>query len=904
MKSLFFGCKSDLAKAIALLLGLVVASPGLRAASGTWNNGASDNLWQTSSNWSASPFPGATSGFTSTDTAAFALTGNGTIDLGGTLNVQSISIGVNGGNASAFTIGDATDTLNFTSGGSITVNSGVTANETIGTAGSGIINTSTTANSTYSFLNNGQGTLTVSGNVTANQATGSITTLTLGGVGNGNVSGAISGGGTAGAAAIQIVKNGSGTWTLGGTNTYASGAFSGGTTVNGGKLVFNYTTNVPIAATSRLMVDNGAVTFKGKASGSTTVAVGNLWLSVNPGTANTLTLDSNGGSGVNLTISTLSGAATPVISSLIDLSSNAGNSITVSAMGTNAANAKGVLMLGAGANSRAALIVRDTGGYGFATLSGATSGTIGRLTSGTTLDASTAGNNTINYFLASAGTLTRTAALDYSTLTIDSSAGAVTLALGTNSISSGGLGRALLVVGNNDVSITGTGSFAASSAFIYNYGQGTLSMSQGSTASAMEFGGPGLIDYSGTFITTMGTGVGFTGGIGRLSKAQDLTAVTTTHFYVGGGVLEIGADLNGAAAGDFSNPIATSGNKYIQFVGDSGLSAYGVNRVVNFGGAGAQITWGSTGFLTNTDGTTDGGYTFKLSSTKSNAAIEVQNAIALGTNTTRIVDVSEGSAAIDAILSGVLSGSGASLTKAGAGTLSLTGNNTYTGTTMVTAGTLILSGGGVIGNGAVAVNGGQFTVNGAVGNGGVTVASGATLRGNGTIGGTTVVSGTINPGDTGPGTLNTAAQTWLGGGSYVWKINNATGIQGTNWDFLNGSGTLDISTLSPSSKFTINLIGLTGGNVSGAVPNWNNAVDQTWKIGTFASITGTFNAADFNVDASGFTNNNPLIAGGVFGVSNVGNDLYVSYTTPEPSTWALLAFSLITVIVGRRRRTE
>ena len=290
MKPLLFRNHTDLAKTISLLLMLAVA-PGLRAASGTWNNGASNNLWQTSSNWSASPFPGATSGFASTDAATFGSTGSGTIDLGGTLNVQSISFGVNSVNAGAFTIGKATDTLNLTSGGSITVNGGVTANETIGTAGGGIINTSTTANSTYSFLNNGQGTLTVAGNVTANQATGSVTTLTLGGIGNGNVSGAIIGGGTAGNAAMQVVKNGSGTWTLSGANTYASGNFSGGTTVNGGKLVLDYTTtNVPIAATSRLMIDNGAVTFKGKISGNTTVSVGTLWLSVNPGTDNTLTL--------------------------------------------------------------------------------------------------------------------------------------------------------------------------------------------------------------------------------------------------------------------------------------------------------------------------------------------------------------------------------------------------------------------------------------------------------------------------------------------------------------------------------------------------------------------------------------------------------------------------------------
>ena len=56
----------------------------------------------------------------------------------------------------------------------------------------------------------------MAGALTANQTSGNATTVTLGGVGNGNVSGVISGGGTAGTAAMKIVKAGSGTWTLAG----------------------------------------------------------------------------------------------------------------------------------------------------------------------------------------------------------------------------------------------------------------------------------------------------------------------------------------------------------------------------------------------------------------------------------------------------------------------------------------------------------------------------------------------------------------------------------------------------------------------------------------------------------------------------------------------------------------
>ena len=115
------------------------------------------------------------------------------------------------------------------------------------------------------------------------------------------------------------------------------------------------------------------------------------------------------------------------------------------------------------------------------------------------------------------------------------------------------------------------------------------------------------------------------------------------------------------------------------------------------------------------------------------------------------------------------------------------------------------------------------------------------------------------------------------------------------------SGTLTVCGASGSiaNSSGINIIGLTAGNVSGAVPKRSNT-NQTRKIATFSSIADTFATNLFNVDASGFTNNNT--APGTFGVSNIGNYLYLTYAVPEPATWALLAFSLTTVMVLRRRR--
>ena len=92
------------------------------------------------------------------------------------------------------------------------------------------------------------------------------------------------------------------------------------------------------------------------------------------------------------------------------------------------------------------------------------------------------------------------------------------------------------------------------------------------------------------------------------------------------------------------------------------------------------------------------------------------------------------------------------LIKGGAGTLNLTGNNSYTGKTMVNAGSLY-------------VNGDQSAATGAT-----TVASGATLGGNGTLGGDVTVAdgGTLAPGAQGAiGTLAIKGSLSLSSGSLL-----------------------------------------------------------------------------------------------------------------------------------------
>lgn len=532
-----------------------------------------------------------------------------------------------------------------------------------------------------------------------------------------------------------LTKNGRDMLALSSINTY-----SGATSVNGGTLLLDYSAGGNTAnplGTSAITLDMGTLVLRGKTTGTTTETISALNFGSNVGVANTLQLDANGGSGIVLTTTTFGLAATasnPQNFNLVDLSSSIGNSLVASGLSASAGVVNGVVMQTPSVgNGRANLVVRDSLGYGFATLSGASSGTLGRLTAGTALTA-TNSSSTTNYRLTTAGTLTRTAALNFSTLTLDSSAGVVTLAMGTNNFTADGSGRGILVTGPNDVSITGSGQIAgAGSAWIHNYSTGTFTFGQGPLAtgiSSVMFGGTGLTVWTGTTAGPQPR-LYFEGITFRPTTDQRWVAAAGTvgNFVVSsGGVLEVGADLNGPTQGHLSNPIQTfGGTDAIQFYGDSGVSAYGGDRVIGFRttGTGAlqSLTWGAGSFLTQANGTTDGNFILKLSSVRSDSLVTVANSIALG-SLVRTVAVADGSAAVDADLSGVLSGAGG-LTKAGDGTLRLSGTSTFTGATAVEAGGLLVE--GQLGNTALTVNsGGLLGGSGSLG-GRLTFANGSFL---------------------------------------------------------------------------------------------------------------------------------------------------------------------------------
>jgi hypothetical protein len=193
------------------------------------------------------------------------------------------------------------------------------------------------------------------------------------------------------------------------------------------------------------------------------------------------------------------------------------------------------------------------------------------------------------------------------------------------------------------------------------------------------------------------------------------------------------------------------------------------------------------------------------------------------------------------------------------------------------------------------------------------VQSGATLGGSGSVASATIQSGgTIGPGNS-PGTLTlTNGLTWQGGGNYNWQIFNVSGTAGqTNtWDLINvAGGTWDISGLSSTNKFNINLWSLSGlPDTTGLATGFDATQNYSWKILDSVGITASFNTNLFNINTGAINGTGGFVgAMGLFALEVNSNDLFLTYTgagaaVPEPGTWAAGGLLLVLAAGAAQRR--
>jgi len=786
-----------LATAIASLLAVQASD----AASQTWGANA-NSAWYTATNWAAGGVPGLQGAAASnTDVATFTSAATST-SFGINMNAATAylnlgAISVDSTRTAATTIGNSSTTVISGNGQVLrlygaTVNS--VANTVLSNAGSGLLTISNVQGSGNQFM--GVVLSNTTDNIVNASGTGGITISS-------SISESVSGN--------KLTKTGAGTLTLSGTNT-----FSGGLTIKGG-IVTSTATNDSAFGTGTIFFNTGGAVNATVQSGNSgsgrtfanpiTVVAGSTGTNTLGNTTNTTIFSGLITANDNLTIN--SGAASLGLTVFGGGGSVAsGKTISLQNSTTGILNANGIVT-GSGGVS--------TGGAGAGTINITGASTY---TGGFTLG----GSSTVVLATSSTGT-------DGSPTDGPLGAGSTAAILGTGTIRAGT---------GADVTIRNTLTLAG------NVSTGPTIASEKS----LIFTGPATLTGTRTFTTALGgtvpgTSLTFSGNIGESGGAQGITKagagtmiLSGTNSYtgtttvsagvlrldsagaLGSGNLSLTGGVLGLGSGNLSLTAGTGVGQY-QLNG-GGFAAYGGNRTVSIGGS--TVNWATTG-LTGTLllGAADSDSTITLSTPISQAGA------------VRTIQVADGSAAIDAVLSGGTTNNTGGWTKTGTGTLALTASNLYTGATSVSAGTLML------GNGTG--NTGNLSTTASI-----SVSSGATLAVNRTGAFTQatdlnakVISGAGGFSQVGSGTTTlSAANTYTGtttlsAGTLVLSVAESVNVSGplgkqlanAAGTIVMGGGTLQYSSVNTndySGRFSTAASQAYNVNTNGQTVSWGTAL--------------------------------------------------------------------------------
>ncbi len=768
---------------------------------------------------------------------ALVKSGNGNLTLNGTNTYSGGTTlgagGINVNSASAIGTGTLTitgGTLNNTSGATVTLsnNNNTTWNGDFTFTGTG-------SNSTTGGLNFGTGTATLGGNITANvnQATAGVR-LT-----------------------VANISAGSNTFTKAGSGVLTVGPSTGATTINLNAVTVNGTTsgnwNSTGVVTNALYLGNaatsgnvtvGAVTFGGGVlafGDKTTNTIGNVTIA--SGKAGGLYT----GSGIagNITTGNLS------VDGTLFLVTNFGNTV----------NAKG---LSGSGNIQATPVAGSSGGGNrnlFVGNSNVTSTFSGNLSDG-------GASRALSLTKVGNGNLTLSGTNTYVGSTTVNGGGRLIIS-GSGSINPT-TGATLSLGGSSSAGTLQYDSSAASKFGSINLGGGTISpgtLNQtagtiNATSLTLNSGysgnGPGTVGLSGGTLAVSGATV-VSSQVSGDNIYSTITVSGSGNLTVGGNLFMTGAPAAGrnAAGRVMQNAGTVNVTGILNMARTTTANSAARRGEYNLNGGTLSVSQITQDVGTDTFGTFNfaGG---TLKPTGSNATFMQGLTTANVKDGGAVIDTNGFDITIAQPLVKFAGSTTDTLTKNGAGNLTLTGNNTFTGTTAVNVGTLIVSGGGRLNTSTL-----------------VSVASGATLTNDTATALTSALALTEGSNLTGAGNFTTssvAVSADLGDG--FTSINLGTTLT------KNGGSSLDFSL--------------------------SNVTDGTYAIFTNTAPTGFFSS----VSVGGISLGVPV--GTVFS-ANIGGTTYtyddsgfgsLIVAVPEPGTWILVGIGLTFLLYRKPRRFE
>ncbi len=387
------------------------------------------------------------------------------------------------------------------------------------------------------------------------------------------------------------------------------------------------------------------------------------------------------------------------------------------------------------------------------------------------------------------------------------------ISLGTKHVQSAGAGTTVLNVGGNTFS-----------AVILQYGNifkiglndalpTSADLILGSTVSTAESATFDLHGYNQT-VDQLGSGSASGGtisaGTRTVTNSAAGTSKTLTVGNANGTSLFDGIIENGSGTVGLTK--TGTGNQTL-----SGVNTYTGATTIS----GGTLTLDATGTIAASSGVANSG-NLTIGGNKTIDSMTGAGTTTLGSYTLTIGDASNTSGTY----SGIASGTGG-ITKAGTGTLTLSGGNTYTGATSVTAGILQLSATGALGNGTNNTSGVTVSNLAALDLNGTTPTANAALNINGTTGTATVGALTNSSGTAatygGAVTLQSASSIGSSSGNITLSntLSGAYGLTKVGTDVLTLTGSTNGTTTTTISAGTLQVGSgsTTGALGSGAVTN-------------------------------------------------------------------------------------